>query len=52
MSKVRLAMIGNGMVGHRYLEELVDKAEMENFDILPLLVSRPTSRERKGIPVS
>lgn len=33
MSKVRLAIIGNGMVGHRYIEELVDKADMENFEV-------------------
>ncbi|QUM84881.1 nitrite reductase large subunit NirB [Moritella sp. 28] len=33
MSKVRLVIIGNGMVGHRYIEDLVEKAEIENFDI-------------------
>lgn len=33
MSKVRLAIIGNGMVGHRYIEELVDKADMENYEV-------------------
>ncbi|PSW18157.1 nitrite reductase large subunit [Photobacterium sanctipauli] len=33
MSKVRLVVIGNGMVGHRYIEELVDKAELDNFDV-------------------
>lgn len=26
MSKVRIAIIGNGMVGHRFIEELLDKA--------------------------
>ncbi len=25
MSKVKLAIIGNGMVGHRYIEELIDR---------------------------
>ncbi|WP_454977022.1 hypothetical protein, partial [Escherichia sp.] len=24
MSKVRLAIIGNGMVGHRFIEDLLD----------------------------
>ncbi|MGF1683620.1 nitrite reductase large subunit NirB [Photobacterium minamisatsumaniensis] len=33
MSKVRLAVIGNGMVGHRYLEELVDRADLDNFEV-------------------
>lgn len=33
MSKVRLAIIGNGMVGHRYIEELIDKADMENYEV-------------------
>ncbi|CAM2905761.1 nitrite reductase large subunit NirB [Moritella viscosa] len=33
MSKVRLVIIGNGMVGHRYIEDFVEKAEIENFDI-------------------
>ena len=26
MSKLRLAIIGNGMVGHRFIEDLLDKA--------------------------
>lgn len=33
MSKVKLAIIGNGMVGHRFIEELIDKAEPGQFDI-------------------
>lgn len=33
MSKVRLVIIGNGMVGHRYIEDLVEKAELDNFDV-------------------
>ncbi|AJR08330.1 nitrite reductase large subunit [Photobacterium gaetbulicola] len=33
MSKVRLAIIGNGMVGHRFIEELVDKANMDNYEV-------------------
>ncbi|MDX2321965.1 MAG: nitrite reductase large subunit NirB, partial [Moritella sp.] len=33
MSKVRLVIIGNGMVGHRYIEDLVEKAEINNFDV-------------------
>jgi len=33
MSKVRLAIIGNGMVGHRFIEDLLDKAEPGQFDI-------------------
>ncbi len=26
MSKVKLAIIGNGMVGHRFIEDLLDSA--------------------------
>ncbi|CAM4156739.1 nitrite reductase large subunit NirB [Vibrio agarivorans] len=33
MSKMKLVVIGNGMVGHRYLEDLVDKTDVSNFDI-------------------
>ncbi|MEQ4531220.1 MAG: nitrite reductase large subunit NirB [Mixta sp.] len=33
MSIVKLAIIGNGMVGHRFIEELIDKAEPGQFDI-------------------
>lgn len=33
MSKVRLAIIGNGMVGHRFIEDLLDKSDASLFDI-------------------
>lgn len=33
MSKVKLAIIGNGMVGHRFIEDLLDKADASQFDI-------------------
>ncbi|WP_392566147.1 nitrite reductase large subunit NirB [Utexia brackfieldae] len=33
MSKIKLVIIGNGMVGHRFVEELIDKAPPEQFDI-------------------
>ncbi len=33
MSKVRIAIIGNGMVGHRFIEDLLDKAQPGEFDI-------------------
>ncbi|WP_195432376.1 nitrite reductase large subunit NirB [Morganella morganii] len=33
MSNVKLAIIGNGMVGHRFTEELTDKADTGQFDI-------------------
>ncbi|BAJ03490.1 nitrite reductase large subunit NirB [Shewanella violacea] len=36
MSKVKLAIIGNGMVGHRYIEELIDKADIHNFEVTVL----------------
>lgn len=29
MSKVKLAIIGNGMVGHRFIEDLLDKADKD-----------------------
>ncbi|PLR45950.1 nitrite reductase large subunit NirB [Chimaeribacter arupi] len=34
MSKVRLAVIGNGMVGHRFIEELMEKAQPGQFEII------------------
>lgn len=33
MNKVRLAVIGNGMVGHRFIEELLDKAPTSTYEI-------------------
>ncbi|CAM3776327.1 nitrite reductase large subunit [Rouxiella silvae] len=33
MRKVRLAIIGNGMVGHRFIEDLLDKAAPNTFEI-------------------
>ncbi|WP_427982802.1 nitrite reductase large subunit NirB [Agarivorans sp.] len=33
MSKLKLVIIGNGMVGHRYLEDLVEKADISQFDV-------------------
>ena len=33
MSKVKLAIIGNGMVGHRFIEDLLDKADKDQFEI-------------------
>lgn len=33
MSKVRLAVIGNGMVGHRFIEELIEQADPDRFEI-------------------
>ena len=33
MQKHRIIVVGNGMVGHRYLEELVDKADLSQYDV-------------------
>ncbi len=33
MSKMKLVIIGNGMVGHRYIEDLVDKTDVQNIEI-------------------
>lgn len=33
MKKTRLVVIGNGMVGHRFLEALVDKAQIARYEI-------------------
>ncbi len=33
MSKLKLVVIGNGMVGHRYIEDLVDKTDVSKLDI-------------------
>ncbi|EGQ7776784.1 TPA: nitrite reductase large subunit NirB [Vibrio parahaemolyticus] len=33
MSKLKLVVIGNGMVGHRYIEDLVEKADVSQMDI-------------------
>ncbi|WED22596.1 nitrite reductase large subunit NirB [Vibrio sp. JC009] len=32
-NKTKLVVIGNGMVGHRYIEELVEKANVQEMDI-------------------
>ena len=33
MSKTNLVIIGNGMVGHRFIEELIDKMQSNQFNI-------------------
>jgi len=33
MSKTNLVIIGNGMVGHRFVEELIDKTSPDLFNI-------------------
>ncbi|MDC5821697.1 nitrite reductase large subunit NirB [Vibrio europaeus] len=33
MSKLKLVVIGNGMVGHRYIEDLVEKADASLYDV-------------------
>ncbi|OCG21028.1 nitrite reductase large subunit [Gilliamella sp. wkB108] len=33
MSKTNLVIIGNGMVGHRFIEELIDKMQSDQFNI-------------------
>ena len=33
MSKLKIAVIGNGMVGHRFVEDLLDKAPADQFEI-------------------
>ncbi len=33
MSKLKLVVVGNGMVGQRYLEDLVEKTNPEHYDI-------------------
>ncbi|MEH0760043.1 nitrite reductase large subunit [Vibrio sp. 16] len=33
MSKLKLVVIGNGMVGHRYVEDLVEKADASQYEI-------------------
>ena len=33
MNKQRLVIIGNGMVGHRFIEDFVEKADLEQFEI-------------------
>ncbi|MBM7037503.1 nitrite reductase large subunit NirB [Vibrio ulleungensis] len=33
MSKLNLVIIGNGMVGHRYIEDLVDKGDLASMNI-------------------
>lgn len=33
MTKQRLVIIGNGMVGHRFIESLADRADLNQFDI-------------------
>ncbi len=33
MSKVRLVVVGNGMVGHRFIEELIERADPGRYEI-------------------
>lgn len=33
MSKLKIAVIGNGMVGHRFIEDLLDRAPADQFEI-------------------
>lgn len=33
MSKTNLVIIGNGMVGHRFVEELIDKKQSDQFNV-------------------
>ncbi|MFB9134064.1 nitrite reductase large subunit NirB [Vibrio olivae] len=33
MGKLKLVVIGNGMVGHRFLEDLVEKADVSQFEV-------------------
>ena len=33
MSKTNLVIIGNGMVGHRFVEEIIDKMQADKFNI-------------------
>ncbi|GGA76228.1 nitrite reductase large subunit [Neiella marina] len=33
MSKLKLVVIGNGMVGHRYIEDLVEKTELAQIEL-------------------
>lgn len=33
MSKVRLVVVGNGMVGHRFIEELIERAYPGRYEI-------------------
>ncbi|NOH68633.1 nitrite reductase large subunit NirB [Vibrio rotiferianus] len=33
MSKLKLVVIGNGMVGHRYIEDLVEKTDASQYEI-------------------
>ena len=33
MSKTNLVIIGNGMVGHRFIEELINKMQSNQFNI-------------------
>ncbi|AGH80090.1 nitrite reductase subunit NirD [Psychromonas sp. CNPT3] len=33
MSKIRLVVIGNGMVGHRFIDDFVEKANLDEYEI-------------------
>ncbi|GAL03065.1 nitrite reductase [NAD(P)H] large subunit [Photobacterium aphoticum] len=33
MSKLKLVIVGNGMVGHRYIEDLVEKTDVSKYEI-------------------
>ncbi|KOO12170.1 hypothetical protein AKJ18_25345, partial [Vibrio xuii] len=33
MSTLKLVVVGNGMVGHRYIEDLVEKTDASRYEI-------------------
>ena len=47
MSKVRLVVVGNGMVGHRFIEELIERADPGRYEItnVPAII-RERDRQR------
>ncbi|WP_297575886.1 nitrite reductase large subunit NirB [uncultured Deefgea sp.] len=46
MTKTRIVVVGNGMVGHRFLEELCDKGNAADFDITVLCAESRTAYDR------
>ena len=48
-SKHKIVIIGNGMVGHRFIEELVDKDFRDNFSITTFCEEKNLAYDRVSL---
>ncbi|WP_194437357.1 nitrite reductase large subunit NirB [Vibrio fluminensis] len=46
MSKLKLVVVGNGMVGHRFIEDLVEKTDISNVEVTVFCEERRVAYDR------